>query len=61
MNGENPPLVTGEPVEFEKSQVEVQDFRKTTHHFRGICGTYRKSMKKNRKFTACNWLDLETL
>ena len=36
MNGENRPLVTGEPVEFEKSQVEVQDFRKITHHFRGM-------------------------
>jgi hypothetical protein len=28
MNGENRLLVTDEPVEFDKSPVEVQDFRK---------------------------------
>ena len=33
MNVDNRPLVTGEPVEFEKSPVDVQDFRETTHHF----------------------------
>ena len=30
----NRPQVTDEPVEFEKQWVEVQDFRKTTIHFR---------------------------
>ena len=39
MAGNNRPLVTGEPVEFEKYKpVEVQDFGKITHHYRG---TYR--------------------
>ena len=30
--GESRPLVTYEPVKFEKQPVEVQDFKKTTHH-----------------------------
>jgi hypothetical protein len=30
MNGENRPLVTDEPVEFEKEPVHVQEFRKIT-------------------------------
>ena len=38
MNGENRPLITDEPVEFEKLPVEVQDFRKIADHFRGIYG-----------------------
>jgi hypothetical protein len=33
---ENRQLVTGEPVEFEKQLVEVQDCMKITDHFRGI-------------------------
>ena len=35
MNRENWPLVVDEPV-------EVQDFRKITHHIRGIYGIYLK-------------------
>ena len=31
MNGENRPLVTDEPVEFEKYLVGVQDFKKGTN------------------------------
>ena len=30
-------------------------------YFKGICRIYRKSVKKNRKITTCNWLDLGTL
>ena len=38
---ENRQLVSDEPVEFEKSPVEVhQDCRKRTDHFRGIYGIY---------------------
>jgi hypothetical protein len=33
MNRENQPLVTNEPVEFEKWMVEIQNFRKITLHF----------------------------
>ena len=33
MSGENRPLVTDDPVEFEKQPVEVQDFRKIAHHY----------------------------
>ena len=34
---ENRRLVTDEPVEFEKYPVDVQDGRRITDHFRGIC------------------------
>ena len=61
MNRENRPLVTDEPIEFENQPIEVQDFKKITHHFRGIYGIYFKLLTKNRKITACNQLDLETL
>ena len=33
MNGENRPLVTDEPVEFEKWPVEVKDLMKITHGY----------------------------
>jgi len=39
---ENWQLVTDEPVEFKKSPVEGQDFRRITDHFRGIYGIYLK-------------------
>jgi hypothetical protein len=39
---ENRQLVTDELVEFEKSPVEIQDFRRITDHFRGIYGIYLK-------------------
>jgi hypothetical protein len=52
MNGENQPLVTNEPVEFEKEPIEFQDLRKITHHFRGIYGMHLKLMK--RKLKNCN-------
>ena len=45
MSGKNWRLVAYEPFEFEKQPVEVQDFRKSTDHCRGIYGTYLKSMK----------------
>jgi hypothetical protein len=35
-------LVTNEPVGFEKSPVEVQDFKRITDHFRNIYGIYLK-------------------
>ena len=35
MNGENRLLVLDELVEFERRPIEVQDFKKTTHRFRG--------------------------
>jgi hypothetical protein len=35
MLGENRQLVTNEPVEFEKTPVKVQDYRKITNHFGG--------------------------
>ena len=59
MNGENQPLVTDEPNEFE-----VKDFKKTTHQFRGgdlwnMPPNFSK--RKNHKVTTCNRLDLGTL
>ena len=59
--GENLQLVTDEPVGFEKEPVEVQDCRKITDHFRGICRIYPNLMKENRRMWTCNRLDLETL
>jgi hypothetical protein len=42
--------------------VEVQGFRKITHHdFGGILRIYPKATKKNRTLSTCNWLHLETL
>ena len=41
--------------------VEVEDFGKITHHFRGINGIYIKLVKRNQKITTCNnRLDFET-
>ena len=53
-------LLTNEPVEFEKSPVEAQNSRKISDRFRGICRMYLKLLKKSRKITTCNPLDLET-
>ena len=61
MNGEHRPLVTDDPVEFEKYAVEVQDFSMMTEHLREIHGIHLKLVKKNRKIPTCNWLALETL
>ena len=54
-------LVTDEPVEFEEWLVEVQDFRKSTDHFRGIYRIYLKLVKKNWTMSTCNQLNLKTL
>ena len=61
MIGENRQLGTDEPVEFEKEPVEVQDCRRITDRFRGIYGIYLKSIQRNRRMSACNRLDLQTL
>ena len=45
MIGENRQLVTNEPAEFEKSLVEVQDYRKIANHFRGIYRIYPQFSK----------------
>ena len=58
-NGENWPLVTNEPI--EKYLVQDLNFMKITHQCRGIYGTYLTSIKKNRKMSTCNRVDLETL
>ena len=50
MNGENRLLLIDEPV-------EVQDCRKITDLFR----VHLKLIKKTRKITTCNQLDLKTL
>ena len=55
MIGENRQLfVTNEPV-------EVQDCKKITDHFRGICGIYFNLIKENRRMSTCNRLDLQAL
>ena len=49
MNGENLPLVTDEPIEFEEKPLEVQDFKKCTNHSRGIYRINLKLIKKDQK------------
>ena len=61
MIGENRRLVADEPVEFEKSPVEVQDCREITDHFRGIYRIYPNLIKEDRRMSTCNQLDLQTL
>ena len=39
-NRKNGPLVTDEPVEFEKEPVEVKDLEKIADHLGGIYGIY---------------------
>ena len=46
MIGENRQLVTDDPFTFEKQQVNVQDCRKITDHFRGIYRIYPKLIKE---------------
>jgi hypothetical protein len=57
----NWPVVTDEPVEFEKHLVDIQDLKNFTNRLRGTYGTDLKLIEKNRKISMCNWLDLETL
>ena len=47
MIGENQQLLIDELVEFEEKPVEVQDNRKITDHFRGICRIYCNLIKEN--------------
>ena len=49
MIGENRQLVTNEPVEFEKTLLEVQDCRIITDHFRGIYRLYPNIIKGKPK------------
>ena len=60
-DGENWQLITDEPVEFEKSTIEVQDCKKFIDRFRGICKIYPNLRKENQKMSRCNRLDLGTL
>ena len=59
MIGEN--RVTDELIEFEKLTVEVQDCKKITNHFRRNDRIYPNLIKKNRRMSTCNRLDLQTL
>ena len=49
-----------EPVLVTDHPVQVQDFRKLTHHFRGIYGIYLKLMKKTQKITTTIILEDQT-
>lgn len=63
MNGELRLLVTHKPVEFDKSPVDVEDFRKITDHSRGLYARVKPQINKGKikKSYTCNSLDLETL
>ena len=54
MIGENRQLVTIKPVEFEKEQVEAEDCKEITEHFREIYRMYPKLMKENRMMSTCD-------
>ena len=60
MIGENRQLVTNELDEFEKSLVQV-DCKKFTNHLRGIYRIYPNLVKKDRRLSTGNRLDLQTL
>ena len=63
-SGVNRPLVTDEPVEFEKWVVEDGYFRRITDYFRWVCRIHLKWMnrsKTGRWCLTCNQLDLESL
>ena len=56
MNRENQPLVTCEPIEFEKYAVEIQDLKKITDCFKRIYRIYLVLTTKNRKSQhVINW------
>jgi len=57
MNGEEQLLVTDEPVEFEKSPIEAQDFKIITDHFRGVCRIFllMKVRKPKRSPHVTRW------
>ena len=59
MNRENWPLVTDEPVEFEKQPIEVQDFRKFTKHLKESTEYTLKFVRstKRKMSTTCNRID----
>ena len=61
VHGINTPFITSDPVGFEKYPVEAQDFGNIANRIRIIYGIHHKLIKKTRKITNCNWLDLETL
>ena len=61
MNQENQPLLTYKLVEFEKYHVHIQDFKKMTYPFRGVCRILSNSIKKSQKMSTCNWVVLKTL
>ena len=58
MDWENRPLVTDEPVEFEKSLVEVQDFRNLLINLEESVEHTSKLIKKDRKIITRNRLHL---
>jgi hypothetical protein len=47
LDGENRPLVTDEPIDFEKEPVEGQDFRKISNQSRRICGNIPQNNEEN--------------
>ena len=62
MIGENRQLVADmNRLSLRNESVEVQYCRKITDHFRGIYRIYPNLMKKNRRMSTCNRLDLQTL
>lgn len=48
MNGELRLLVTHKPVEFDKSPVDVEDFRKITDHSRGLYARVKPQINKGK-------------
>ena len=48
MNGELRLLVTHKPVEFDKSPVDVEDFRKITDHSRGLYARVEPQTNKGK-------------
>ena len=49
MNGDNQPLVTIAPIEFEERPVEIQDIREITARFKGIEEIYLQVIRETPK------------
>ena len=59
MNGEHRLLITYEPIKFERYRLRFKISCKITDHSRIIYKIYPNLIKKIRKVSTCNKLDLE--
>ena len=61
MSGENGSSLQMNRLRSRNNRLKLKTSEALPIIFRGICRIYLKLMKKNRKMSTCNRLDLETL